>query len=283
MITIDEYDRVQALLGRRGRPRPKSRAFAFIGTMKCGECGLAITAEEKIKTQKNGNVHRYIYYHCTKKSGPCTQGSIEESKLMEQITDKLMKFEFPDSFHQWGMKWLENENAKEIDLREGIRTTQQKSYDEAVQMLDRYSDMRAREELSEDEYREKKEHWLKEKKRRFGLLNDTDARITRWANNMESAFKFVTRAKEEFENGSLEKRRRIFLAIGSNLTLKDRIVGIDVEKTLLPMRRLADAIRDIHAALEPQKDRMNQSDYEEIYSQSPIVSARLDSNQRPFA
>ncbi len=281
MITIDEYDRVQALLGRKGRPRPKSRAFAFIGTMKCGECGMAITAEEKTKSQKNGNVHRYIYYHCTKKSVPCTQGSIEESKLMEQITDKLMKFKFPDQFHHWGMKWLEHENLKEIESREGIRATQQKSYNEAVRMLDRYSDMRAREELSEEEYRDKKTYWLKEKERRFGLLNDTDARITRWAHNMESAFKFVSRAKDDFENGGLEKRRRIFLALGSNLMLKDKTVSIDIEKTLLPMRRLADAIRDIHAALEPVKEGMNQGDYEKIYSQSPIVSALLDSNQGP--
>ena len=251
--------------------------------MKCGECGMAITAEEKTKSQKNGNVHRYIYYHCTKKGVPCTQGSIEESKLMEQISEKLMKFQFPDQFHQWGMKWLEHENLKEIESREGIRAAQQKSYDEAVQMLDRYSDMRAREELSEEEYRDKKTYWLKEKERRFGLLDDTDARITRWANNMESAFKFVTHAKDEFENGGLEKRRLIFLALGSNLTLKDKTVSIDIEKTLLPMRRLADAIRDIHAALEPVKEAMNQSDYEKIYSQSPIVSAQLDSNQRPFA
>jgi site-specific DNA recombinase len=70
MITMDEYDTVQVLLGRKGRPRPKSHVFAFIGTMKCGECGMAITAEEKTKCQKNGNVHKYIYYHCTKKGRP---------------------------------------------------------------------------------------------------------------------------------------------------------------------------------------------------------------------
>ena len=74
MITPEEYDKVQMLLGSRGRPRPKRHVFAFVGTMKCGECGLSITAESKTKVQKNGNVHHYTYYHCTKKRGPCSQG-----------------------------------------------------------------------------------------------------------------------------------------------------------------------------------------------------------------
>ncbi len=47
-----------------------------------------------------------------------------------------------------------------------------------------------------------------------------------------------------------------------------------MEKTLLPMRRLADAIRDIHEALEPAKNVMIQGDYEQLYSQSLIVSAQ---------
>ena len=65
MITPEEYDKVQMLLGLRGRPRPKRHVFAFVGMMKCGECGLSITAESKTKFQKNGNVHNYTYYHCT--------------------------------------------------------------------------------------------------------------------------------------------------------------------------------------------------------------------------
>jgi site-specific DNA recombinase len=82
------------------------------------------------------------------------------------------------------MKWLEHENTKEVDIRETVRSAQKKAYDDAVRMLDRYGDMRAREEISEEEYREKKTQWLKEKGRCFALLNDTDARVTRWANNM---------------------------------------------------------------------------------------------------
>src|SRR3989344_3282559 len=67
IITKEEYDRIQVLLGNASRPRPKKHIFAFTGLMKCAYCGAYITAEEKFKYQKNGNVHRYVYYHCTKR------------------------------------------------------------------------------------------------------------------------------------------------------------------------------------------------------------------------
>lgn len=36
----------------------KGHNFAFTGLARCGECKAAITCEEKIKRQKNGNVHK---------------------------------------------------------------------------------------------------------------------------------------------------------------------------------------------------------------------------------
>ena len=47
MISIDEFKHVQQLLGRPGRPR-ETRSFAYTGMIRCGECGLAVTAEKKI-------------------------------------------------------------------------------------------------------------------------------------------------------------------------------------------------------------------------------------------
>ena len=67
------FDRVQDVLRLRSNKRHKleNNPQAFCGLLKCSDCGCAITAEEKFKYQKNGNVHRYIYYRCTKKRGPC--------------------------------------------------------------------------------------------------------------------------------------------------------------------------------------------------------------------
>ena len=47
MITVKEYDKVQMLLGRAGRPRPVKHNFAYTGQIRCGECSAMITAEQK--------------------------------------------------------------------------------------------------------------------------------------------------------------------------------------------------------------------------------------------
>jgi hypothetical protein len=61
MITLDEFDRVQHLLGRPGRPRPKKQEFAFTGMIRCGECGLSITAENQIN--RHGNTLQLLPLH----------------------------------------------------------------------------------------------------------------------------------------------------------------------------------------------------------------------------
>src|SRR5580698_2146818 len=43
MITLEEYDKVQFLLGKEGRPRLKTHDFAYTGIIKCSECGGMIT------------------------------------------------------------------------------------------------------------------------------------------------------------------------------------------------------------------------------------------------
>jgi DNA invertase Pin-like site-specific DNA recombinase len=44
MVTIEEFDRVQFLLGRKGRPRPKRYEYAYTGQVLCGECTGIISA-----------------------------------------------------------------------------------------------------------------------------------------------------------------------------------------------------------------------------------------------
>lgn len=58
--------------------------------MTCGLCGSGITADEKFKTQKNGNTHRYVYYRCTKTKDPrCKNEAINEDDLIEQLKEIL--------------------------------------------------------------------------------------------------------------------------------------------------------------------------------------------------
>lgn len=66
--------------------RTEGKEFAFTKLMTCGSCGSGITADEKFKKQKNGNIHRYVYYGCTKsKDRNCKESYINEKDLIEQF------------------------------------------------------------------------------------------------------------------------------------------------------------------------------------------------------
>jgi site-specific DNA recombinase len=88
MVTIDEYDRVQGFLGHTGRQRPKTRDFAFTGLIRCGSCGLSVTAGETV----NRHGAHYIYYHCTKRRIDiwCEEPYIQLGELERQIPLSLL-------------------------------------------------------------------------------------------------------------------------------------------------------------------------------------------------
>ena len=158
MITRDEYERIQIITGRKNAPRQKRHEIIYRGPMKCGECGAMITAEEKVKRQKNGNIHNYTYYHCTKRIDPnCSQKCIEEKELEKQIAIELGKIEIPADFTQWALTRLKEQNTKEIDDREKIYGSQRRGYDASVRKIDNLIDMRANQEITEDEFKDRKE------------------------------------------------------------------------------------------------------------------------------
>jgi DNA invertase Pin-like site-specific DNA recombinase len=56
IISKKLFDEVQATLAKRGRPQKGATApQIFCGLLRCATCNLAITAEKKVKHQKNGN------------------------------------------------------------------------------------------------------------------------------------------------------------------------------------------------------------------------------------
>lgn len=85
LITKELFDQVQQQV-KSQIIRVEDKEFAFTKLMQCGLCGSGISADEKFKQQKNGNIHRYVYYGCTKfKDKHCKSGYINESELIEQF------------------------------------------------------------------------------------------------------------------------------------------------------------------------------------------------------
>lgn len=85
IITKELYDRVQEQLVR-SEINKENKEFAFTRLISCDVCESGITACEKYKNQLNGNIHRYVYYRCTRSKNPdCKEGYIKEEEIIEQI------------------------------------------------------------------------------------------------------------------------------------------------------------------------------------------------------
>ena len=266
LMTPEEYDKIQIILGRKGRPRPKSHVFAFTGLMRCGECGGGITAEEKIKRQKNGNIHRYIYYHCTKRKNPnCSQGCIEQKELERQIKEAIISITIPADLHNFALKWIKKENPKMAQATNAVLDTQHKAYKDCLNKLSGLIDMRAAQEITEEEFRPKKNKLIAEKKHWEDIFNETGERADQWFKKADETFDFARDALNRFEKGEPMDKKEVFSKLGSNLLLKNKTVVIDMENTLIPMKAVSwEAKR-----LEPLKIGKNTREIEELYAQSP--------------
>jgi len=98
VVNLDEFERVQRLIGRPDQIRPQRHEFAFTGMIRCGGCGLGVTAEHKV----NRYGSRYIYYHCTKRRlvPRCQQPSIELKALEQQILRFLDQLTIAERVHR---------------------------------------------------------------------------------------------------------------------------------------------------------------------------------------
>ena len=83
--------------------------------------------------------------------------------------------------------------------------------------------------MTADEYAAKKDALLIEQKTLKEKLADTDQRAANWFERMERSFNFAVTARERFEVGTLEDRRKIFAELGTELTLKDRILRLELD------------------------------------------------------
>lgn len=76
------------------RSKENQNRFQFLRLLRCGLCGSGMTACEKIKRLQNGNIHRYVYYGCTKFRNPeCRVGYIKEEDIMRQLADIVEKLD----------------------------------------------------------------------------------------------------------------------------------------------------------------------------------------------
>ena len=279
MITEEEFDRIQFLLGRKGKPRPKTHKFAFTGIMHCASCNAMITAEEKFKRQKNGNVHHYIYYHCTRKINPdCTEKSIELKDLEQQIDGILSDLQISERFQQWALKYLHEIRKDEAKAQESSLGAKQKRLMQVKQQLNNVvllytsTDNADKRLLSSDEYQSVKTSLMKEQEQLEDGVKQLGEESREWVELTERTFNFALYAHTWFANGDLDTKRAIFACLGSDLLLKDQKVLLTLHKPFQYIFERKNAAEAEIARLEPLKNAVAIGDLRTFEAQFPVMS-----------
>jgi Recombinase zinc beta ribbon domain len=191
--------------------------------LRCGECGRSITAEVKIKRQKNGNVHHYTYYRCTKKDIKCSQPHIRAEELERQLSSALKTFVMPP-------EWARGLSAMaDKDEKEGFKATTALTEDLRSKMIeiDRKQDRLLEGYISEliepDRYREEKNKLTSEKKTLAEQMTRLEQKGNNWLEPLRNWIKDAQTLNkiDETTLGPLKKSfaKKIF---GSNLFLKNQ-------------------------------------------------------------
>lgn len=240
-VTLEEYDRVQVLLGRKGKPRSKTHQFAYTGLMRCEECGCMYTASEKKKIIKQtGELKTYVYYHCTrrKRDVVCTQNKpMTLKELEDQIDIELERYTILPQFQQWALEILNRENDNEIEDRTKIYEVQHKNLVDTQKELDELTKMRYRQLIDDETFIKERDVLKSQITKLKGKLRETESRAEKWIELTEKTFIFAAYARKEFLLGDLEKKREIFAALGQNFYVKDKKLRIIANDWFAPIEK----------------------------------------------
>lgn len=237
MITLDEFERVQKILGRPGRPRKKKLDFAFTGMFRCGECGMSVTASNI----KNRFGQRYTYYHCTKRRSDyqCRQKYLGAEQVEEQILQFLETIAPPSGFHAMGLAGLEKASQEKKHDQEAQRLAKLKAIDDVRTQLGNLTRLRVRDILSDEDYLQQRQELEREQIRLTQNL-ENDQKADSWFEPAKVLFSFSSRAISCFQKGDFKAKRLILEITGLNPTLKDKKLNIEAKKPFLGLRNPAE-------------------------------------------
>lgn len=283
MITMDEFEKVQIILGKKGRPKTQFNDFPFTGIITCAECGASVTASKKMKLVKStGKVEAYTYYHCTKRkiNIECKSKPITVFDLEKNITNIIESNLIDPEFYKLGLEALKDMHSLEINKRQQIFETQQRNVEDTQKKLDRALTFLLDGTISREQYNLQKKEFEEELIREKQKLGETEARARNWTELTENVLHFSTLAIEALKNGNTQTRREILSSIGWNHTLNAKKLFVDLhswfnvlkdgEKRLLPEIKAL----ELEKIVDPQRQK------EAFASIRPKLCAGRDSNPR---
>ena len=285
MITLEEYDRIQELLGKKGKPRMRKNSFAFTGLIRCAYCGSLISADKKTKIIKaTGKEKSFVYYRCNHKKPKvnCQEKAVSLPDLENQITEELQKYELMPKFRDLLFKIIdETKDEKPKEEKEIIANLENEIESLKIEKSN-LTKLSCRGLISDNEFTEQRNDYekqiniLKEKIVKTKSQNQDKGEIL-------EDIKFASRAKVKFEKGEDDVKKEVLKRLGSNRTLFDRKLLITPHKWIISIEKSLKPLEAKFLTLELDKTPVNTKQNEALTSLCCDLRNGRDSNPRPPA
>ncbi|MDO8240722.1 MAG: recombinase family protein [Candidatus Moranbacteria bacterium] len=226
IISKDIFDKVDEIMfPQRVMKRKDKRKFTFRGLLRCGECGLKITAEVR---------KGHTYYRCTKSRGTnkCSQRYVREEALDEEINRKLSELNFDPEVTELAILALKDQNRnqlqQQIEIQRKNEELLRKNRESQDILVNRFLDNL----VPEDIYNRRLTGLRNDEARLDEIIQNTKDNTRNAFDKIETIVRFSQLANEIFTNGTPVAKKEVAGIISSDITLKDRKIldfSLDVE------------------------------------------------------
>ena len=238
------WDKVQKVMVERGHPmKPHNEPKVFCGLLRCGNCGMMVTGENKTKVCKK-KTHHYVYYHCTHKSKTieCHEPCIEEKVLDEQISGILSRYAMPSPWaREFEICMKNDEKEAELSSKAIIDDLRNKVSD-LSEKIQRLLDIYLAQDIDRETYLKERSKLFSEKKSFEEKMHKLEVDATSWLEPMQTWLNSVKNLDEIAKMNDLSsKKSHLQKIFGSNLFLHDKKIQ---ENPSLPYAALRAALQN---------------------------------------
>ncbi len=216
IISKDLYDVVQKTLGKRRHTVERNiHNFVFRGHLRCGECGLKITAETK---------KGHTYYRCTKSRGvdKCSQRYLREESLIKEIDRHLAKLKIDEEILDLMIESAKATGQNEWDNIRQLEKKHQSLLDNNKFRQDSLIEKFINNTIPEEHYNRKLAELHNEEATIEDNLRSTKENFHNVFEKIEQAATFAKHAKEIFKRGDSEIKKEVVAILSSNIIIKDK-------------------------------------------------------------
>ena len=283
MVTVQEFDQVQKMLGRKGKARMITsntlKGFPYRGLLRCGECKLSITISEKKKVLKSGAINYHTYYHCTHKNKDCSQRFNMRKEILEQKIQLVADcYSLTPELYGWGMRALEEIAQKEKQFRGEAETMQFDTIKSLETKLSNMISLFSSGDITKEEFRTASQPIKNEISERKQEQLDNFERSKNWYELVGNALEDLTDYSTKVQLNDFAEQNRLLKMLGKNLFLFNGDLYYEPYPWLKPIEN---ALRDLEGEFHTVRTNDLQIENAKISEIFPSWYPGLELNQRP--